>query len=249
MSYSWLLTNFLAAFLLLPLNLLLMGVAGMLLLRRRRRLGRWLIGLALGGLWLLSTPIIADLLLDSLKPTPIPLTGKEAEAIVILGGGRHRDSLEYGGDTLGRHSLERVRYGIWLAKRLRKPIMVTGGAPDGGTASEGGLMRDMIRDEYGMATQWVEQASRNTRENARFSAEILAKAGIRRIYLVTHAWHMKRAMPEFEAAGLYVVPAGTGYTLHQPLSLLHLLPAADALQRSNLALHEWVGIAWYKIRN
>jgi len=249
MSYSWLLTNFLAAFLLLPLNLLLMGAAGMFLLRRRRNLGRWLTGLALAGLWLLSTPIVADLLLDSLKPTPIPLTGKEAEAIVILGGGRNRDSLEYGGDTLGKNSLERVRYGVWLAKRLRKPIMVTGGAPDGGTGSEGNLMRNMIRDEYGMATQWVEQASRNTRENARFSAEILARDGIRRIYLVTHAWHMRRALPEFEAAGLRVVPAGTGYSLHQPLSPLHLLPAADALQRSNLALHEWIGIVWYKIRN
>ncbi len=249
MSYSWLLTNFAAAFLLLPLNLLLLGMVGLWLLRRRRRLGRLLIGTALGGLWLLSTPLIASALLDSLKPPPVALTGKEAEAIVILGGGRNRDSLEYGGDTLGRISLERVRYGVWLAKRLRKPIMVTGGAPDGGTASEGHLMRDMIRDEYGMATQWVEQASRNTRENARFSAEILAKAGIRRIYLVTHAWHMKRAMPEFEAAGLRVVPAGTGYTLSQPLTLLHLLPAADALQRSNLALHEWIGIVWYKIRN
>jgi uncharacterized SAM-binding protein YcdF (DUF218 family) len=249
MSISWLLTNFLAAFVLPPLNLLLLGVAGLWMLRRRRPLGTILIGISLAGLWLLSTPFISDALLDSLKPAPVALTSREADAIVIMGGGRNRDSLEYGGDTLNRFSLERVRYGAWLAKRLHKPILVTGGAPDGGTLSEGEILRTTLHDEYGVETKWVEPDSRDTRENARNSAKILHMSGIRRIYLVTHAWHLRRAIPEFEAAGLQVVPAGTGYFLPGDMSPLDFLPNGKALDQSRLAMHEWIGLLWYRIRN
>lgn len=247
MSISWLLTNFLAAFLLPPLGLLLPGIAGLWLLPRRRRLGKSLIGLSLAGLWLLSTPIVADALLDSLKPPPAALTGREADAIVILGGGRNSGSLEYGGDTVNRFSLERVRYGARLAKQLRKPVLVTGGAPEGGR-SEGDIMRALLRDEYGLDARWAEETARNTRENARNSAVILGKAGIRRVYLVTHAWHLKRALPEFEATGLTVVPAGTGYYLGGELSPLDFLPQAKSLEHSFLAMHEWIGLLWYRIR-
>lgn len=249
MSLSWFLTNFVAAFLLPPLNLLLAGVAGFWLLKRRRGLGRALIVVSLAGLWLLSTPIISNALLDSLKPDPVALNGREADAVVILGGGRVRDSLEYGGDTLGRFSVERVRYGARLAKRLRKPVMVVGGAPEGGNLSEGEILRAALRDEFGVDTRWVEPFSRNTRENARNAAEILKQAGIRRIYLVTHSWHLRRALPEFEATGLKVVPAGTGYSLAQAISPLDFLPRAQSLDQSYLAMHEWIGIVWYRIRS
>jgi uncharacterized SAM-binding protein YcdF (DUF218 family) len=249
MTNSWLLTNIIAAFLLPPLNLLLVGVAGFWLLRRRRKLGRSLIAISLAGLWLLSTPLISAVLLDSLKPAPAALTGQEADAIVILGGGSNRNSLEFGGDTLNRFSIERVRYGARLAKRLHKPVLVTGGAPEGGTLSEGEILSATLRDEYGVETKWVEPYSRNTRENARNSADILHKAGIQRVYLVTHAWHLRRAMPEFEAAGLKVVPAGTGYFMEADLSPLDFLPNGKALDKSYLAMHEWIGLLWYRIHN
>lgn len=249
MMNSWLLTNIFAAFLLPPLNLLLVGVAGLWLLRRGRKPGRSLIIISLAGLWLLSTPLISAVLLDSLKPTPVALTGKEADAIVILGGGSNRDSLEFGGDTLNRFSIERVRYGARLAKSLHKPILVTGGAPEGGSLSEGEIMSAALRDEYGVATKWVEPYSRNTRENACNSADILHKAGIQRIYLVTHAWHLKRAIPEFEAAGFKVMPAGTGYFMESDYSPLDFLPNGKALDKSYLAMHEWIGLLWYHISN
>jgi len=249
MSITWLITNFIATFLLPPLVFLLSGVAGLYLLGRRRRLGGKLLGASLAGLWLLSTPVVSNAFLDSLKPAPVALSGRQADAIVILGGGRNRDSIEYGGDTLGRYSIERVRYGAWLAKRLHKPILVTGGAPDGGSKSEAEIMAETLRDESGVSVRWVEQLSRNTRENARNSVELLQKAGIRRIYLVTHSWHLIRAMPEFQALGLQVIPAGTGYSLDQEISPLDFLPRADALEQSRLAMHEWLGILWYRIRS
>lgn len=248
MSYSWLLTNFIASFLLPPLSLLLLGGGGLLLLRRRRHLGKWLIGLALAGLFLLSMPVVGNFLLDTLKPPPAVLSGREAEAIVVLTGGKIRDSLDYGGDTAGRFTLERARYAARLARQWRKPLLATGGAPEGGRA-EAELLRTLLRDEFGVEVRWVEDASRNTRENARNSAEILGQAGIRRIYLVTHAWHLKRAVPEFVAAGFQVVPAGMGYSLASHLTPLDFLPHPRGLEASYLALHEWIGLLWYRIRD
>jgi uncharacterized SAM-binding protein YcdF (DUF218 family) len=248
MSTSWLLTNFIAAFLLPPISLLIVGLIGLVLLKRRRSLGQLLIALSLLSIWTLSTPLVAGFLLDSLKPPPLRLTGKEAQAIVILGGGRVTDSIEYGGDTLGRFTLERVRYGAWLAKRLHKPILVTGGAPEGGMP-EGVMMRASLEQEFAVKdVRWVETASINTRENARLSAHLLKNAGIDRIYLVTHAWHLARATPEFESVGLHVTPAGTGYSQPENSTLLNLMPSAKALHESWLAVHEWIGLLWYRIR-
>lgn len=249
MSPAWLATNFIAAFLLPPLNLLLLGGLGLWLLKRRRGLGKTLIGLSLGGLWVLSTPIVADALLDSLKPAPVALTGREADAIVILGGGRNQASLEFGGDTLNRFSLERARYGARLAKQLGKPVLVTGGAPDGGQLSEGEILAATLKDEFGVRVKWVEGRAQNTRDNARLSAQLLSQDGIRRIYLVTHAWHLKRAVPEFQAVGLEVVPAGTGHFHDRTDTPLDYLPSGKGLERSYFALHEWIGLAWYRIRN
>jgi len=248
MSTSWLITNFIAAFLLPPLSLLIVGLIGFWQLKRRRGLGRFLIASSLILLWLLSTPIIASYLLDSLKPPPVAFTGQEADAIVILGGGRIPDSIEYGGDTLGRFTLERVRYGAWLAKKLNKPILVTGGSPDGGIP-EGEMMRASLEQEFGIKTvRWVESTSNNTRENARFSAPLLQADGISRIYLVTTSWHLARALPEFEAVGLHVIPAGTGYS-HPGFNPLDWMPNGKALHESGLATHEWIGLLWYRIRN
>jgi len=249
MTFSWLLTNFFAAFLLPPLNLLMVGGAGLLLLRRRPRLGKGLLAASLAGLWILSTPIVAERFLDTLMPPPIPLTGREADAIVILGGGRVKNSVEYGGDTVGHFTQERVRYGAHLARKLGKPILVTGGAPGGEAISEAEIMRAVLRDEYRVPVRWVEDRSRNTRENARFSADILARDGVRRIYLVTHAWHLARAVPEFERTGLTVIPAGTGYKRYGAPELFDFIPSAPALLNSCLASHEWIGLLWYKLRD
>lgn len=115
---SWLVTNLVAALLLPPLNLLIPGIFGFYLLKRNRPWGKALLDFSLAGLWLLSTPLVAGAMLDALKPAYRALDGSEADAIVILGGGRHYDTLEYAGDTLGQLTLERVRYGAWLARRL-----------------------------------------------------------------------------------------------------------------------------------
>ncbi len=246
MHWNWMLSNLIAAFLLPPLNLLLVGAAGLWQLGRRPRLGRYLTGAALIGLWILCTPGVAKCLLSSLEVPYAPITGDEAEAIVVLGGGLYSEAVEYGSPTLNARTLERLRYGAWLHRKIHKPILVTGGAPEGGEP-EGPLMRAILEREFGVPVAWMEERSDNTRENARFSAEILRNAGIRRIYLVSHVWHLSRAIPEFEREGFTVVPAGIGYQPTGPAKLFDFFPGPSALVSSYYAFHEWIGLLWYRL--
>lgn len=248
---SWPVSNILASALLPPFSLILAIFAGLIACKKRPRLAMTLIFTSVAALYLLSTPWVGGLLQKSLEiSSPIDLTARpKADAIVVLGGGRRKDALEYGGDTLNSFSFDRLRYAARLYRATRLPVLVTGGKPDGGSIAEGRLMRDALAKELQTPVQWVETSALTTWDNARFSAPILKRAGVERIILVTHAWHLRRAVPLFEAQGLAVIPAGIQFAQIRIDSPLSLLPSAPALRDSYFALHEWIGILWYRIRN
>jgi uncharacterized SAM-binding protein YcdF (DUF218 family) len=248
MSSAWFLTNFIAAWLLPPLNLIALGFVGLLLFKRRRSLARVLGAGALIGLTALSMPAVGKRLLAWVELPHATIHPGQAEAIVILGGGVYYAAPEYAGDTLGHFTLERVRYGALLARQTGKPVLVTGGAPDGG-CPEGELMQEVLAREFKVPVRWVEKRSRTSRENAAFSAEMLQAAGIHRIWLVSHAWHLRRAVPEFERHGLQVIPAGTRFARTREDRPLDFVPSTKGLLDSTLAFHEGIGIIWYRIRN
>jgi uncharacterized SAM-binding protein YcdF (DUF218 family) len=110
-------------------------------------------------------------------------------------------------------------------------------------------MQHILQNEYGTSPQWVEDAALTTWDNARLSAKLLRSAGVRRIVLVTHAWHLRRAVPLFEAQGLSVTPAGIQFSSTRLDSILDVLPTPAGLRDSTFALHEWLGILWYKLRS
>jgi len=237
-----------SAFLLPPGNLLLLFLLGLGLLRRRPRLARGLLVLATVGLWLLSVPVVANRLLASLEEgPPARFEFSRAQAIVVVGAGRYRDAPEYGGDTASSLALERLRYAAWLARQSHLPVLVSGGSPEG-RAPEAGFMKQILEREFGVPVRWVEDASRNTWENAQLSRRLLAPQGIDTILLVTHAWHMPRARRAFEAVGFRVIPAGTRFHRTQSTMATDWLPDAQALLDSHFAFHEWLGLAWYRLR-
>ena len=247
---AWIAAHLVALALLPPLSLVLLLAAGLGFQRHRPRLARSLILLSTVALFGLSTPWVAGVLLKSLAISgPVnPATLKSADAIVVLGGGRRTADAEYGGDTLNSLSLERLRYGVFLHRASGLPILVTGGRPGGGTTSEGRIMQHVLQSEYGIRARWVEDAALTTWDNARLSATQLRQAKAQRIVLVSHAWHLRRAMPLFEAQGLRVIPAGIQFSSTRVDSILDLLPTPIGLRDSTFALHEWLGILWYKLR-
>lgn len=221
-----------------PACLLILGFIGLLLARRYRRLGTTLAALALAGLWLLATPVIADGLermaqhypaLDLSRPVA-------AQAIVILGGGGYRKyAPEYRGPAPENRLYDRLAYGAFVARRTGLPVLVTGNGMEAVT------MQVSLSRDFGVQTKWVDGAAKDTYDNARDSARILLGAGITRIALVTSDDHLWRAAHEFTAAGLSVVPAPADVWAPQELDTMRYVPTVTGLMRSYYAVYELVG--------
>src|SRR3546814_14485454 len=87
-------------------------------------------------------------------------------------------------------------------------------------------MQSTRERDFGVEVRWTESESTSTWTNARLSAAKLRAAGIRRFYLVTHAWHMPRAMLAFAGTGLEAVPAPTCFASRSELGWVDFLPSA-----------------------
>ncbi|MES2535791.1 MAG: YdcF family protein [Pseudomonadota bacterium] len=252
MSAGWLFNTIVSAFLLPPLNLIVPGLLGVMLRKRWPRFGTTLIVVSLLGLLVLCTAAGARLFVAPLEQRTTPLAsarGSGAQAIVVLGGGRLRNAPEYGGrDSPSLIALGRLRYAARLHRETGLPVLVAGGVPDGASESEASVMARVLREEFSIPVKWLEQASDNTAENARFSAQLLKQANVQRILLVTDALHMPRSQTIFRKYGLQVVPAPTAFASHNHLRPLDFLPSGDGLRLSHYAMHEWVGQFWYWLR-
>jgi uncharacterized SAM-binding protein YcdF (DUF218 family) len=232
----------LKAFVLPPTGPLLFSALGLGVMIRWPRTGRALALAGISSLLLLSIPAVAVLLQLCLDTSP-PLDLKRAEtaqAIVIFGGGTRRNAAEYDGDTLGRLTLERVRYGARVARLTGLPVLVSGGSVLGG-AIEAKLMRDSLEQEFGVAVKWTEDRSRDTHENAVRSAEILRAAGIRRVVLVAHTFDLPRATAELAAQGIESIRAPTGIPSRDFGAPLMFVPSLAGLTTSYYALYEMLG--------
>lgn len=233
----------LAAYLLPPFGLIPLALLGVLLARRWPRFGRSLALASLAAVVVLSFPWCGNALLASLEryPPVAPRDLAHAQAIVVLGGGLYPAAPEYGADTVSSASLVRARYAVQLQRRSGLPILASGGTVYGGTP-EARAIKALVQRELGGQVRWSEESSRDTAENAVFSAVQLKRDGVTRIALVSHAWHLPRAVELFERQGLTVYPAPTAFATNYPDGLARFLPSAAALANSGTAVHEWVGI-------
>lgn len=239
-----------------PAVIVLVGLLGFLLQIKWRFFGSLVMAVALAALWVLSLPLTGWQLLAGLergvRPLELATLSKTADiqAIVVLAGGRYTAAPEYGSaDTVSAETLVRLRYAAALHRHTGLPLLVSGGPVFGERPAEAVLMQQVLEREFQIKARWVEDRSRDTRENAVYSKKLLEAEGIRRVYLVTHAWHMPRAEWAFVHAGLLVTPAPTGFTTLDKAErgLLGYLPSARGLLRSQIALREHLALRWYKL--
>ena len=250
----------LAALLLPPMPWLLLILLGAWLLRRRTALG-WallLAGVALeyasfttaaadvAAQWLLAPPPAMRHPRHAVDPPP----AEGGTVIVVLGGGRTA-AAEYPEVSLSAISMERLRYGIWLARETGLPLAFSGGIgpASGDGPSEGSIARRIAAEEFRHPLQWVEERSRDTRENAELTVRLLRHAPLGRLVLVTHDLHMPRAIRHFLRArdaadlGFEIVPAPVGITeAREPWSIADFVPSPQGIARSRYAFREWLGL-------
>jgi uncharacterized SAM-binding protein YcdF (DUF218 family) len=224
------------------ISLLLLGVFAQ---GRFRSAGRYVAGLAAATLFALSTPFAADALMRSVQVADT--SDPQAQAIVILAAGISVSAPEHGGPNVDALTLERLRSGARAARRTSLPVLVSGGVLDDRAPAAAILMSNVLAGDYAIHARWIEAKSRTTAENALFSARILRAAGIKRVYLVTHAWHMARARLAFERQGIDVAAAGTDFRETPAIEVRDFLPSAKALSDSYYALHEIIGFALYSL--
>jgi uncharacterized SAM-binding protein YcdF (DUF218 family) len=235
-----------------PGGIIVLAALGLLAWRRRPRLGKALCGFALGLLYVLSTGAGSWLLvhpLESLEPA-LGAGPSPAAAIVVLTAGRIRNSPEYGRRPVPDFTaLERIAYAAYLYRSRQRPLLVTGGLLTDNPCEEPLAigMKRVLEEQFQIPVRWLEPASRNTAQNARFSAAMLKRAGISHIILVTDAVHMRRARLAFERQGIAVTPGPTFYQEPGHFDPLRLLPSMENLRRSHAALYEWLGLGWYAL--
>ncbi len=249
-----------AALLLPPVPFLLLGVLLLCFGRRRRAAG--LGALMLAGIWCTSTLALGDALARSLaQPLQVLAASDIARlkqqhragrpmAIVVLGGGAHTNSAEYGQPSLNARSLARLRYGMWLSRATGIAVAFTGGASylDANAPREADVAARIATEEFGLPLRWVENRARDTRENALFTVDLLRRAGVREVVLVTHDWHMRRSLrafgEAFGAAGMPVplTPAMTEQSRPENTTWRAYLPSGMGLTKVRDTLREWLAL-------
>ncbi len=248
--------NKIVGWVLSPLGMLFLGCLGGAMLcycggrtgkRLLNRLGRVLVVGSLVFFWILSCGLTTRLI-------GVPLEGDEAplvdtlelggcDAVVLLGGGMGAH------EACGRAEMFSAADRVWEAARQWKAhdngnlkLTLSGGGVELSTVP---LLKDLGVDEKALV---FFPEARNTEEEAR----MIAAAGLKRVHLVTSAWHMPRARMLFERAGLEVIPAPTDYEMHYcaelPLQCKDFFPSADALWRNSVAVKEWVARFFYWLK-
>ncbi|WP_439863976.1 YdcF family protein [Pseudomonas antarctica] len=241
--------------LLLPPGIFLLLLALAWWLRKSRpRVAGLCFAVGLGGMWLISLPVAVQWGAYALETEP-PLAREEwatlaqrADAIVVLGSGRERGDPAWGTDQPTGVGLERQRYAARLAKASGLPVLTSGGLHYGTPPSEAQLMAVSMLDDFGVTVRWKEERSRTTWENAQMSAEMLLPQGIKRVVVVTQAWHMPRAVWSFEQAGFTVVPAPVGFLgVDNGRPLGGWMPEFVSVWRSGQLINEAVGQVGYRL--
>lgn len=217
--------------------------------------GRLVLLLAIVLMYGLSTPVGVNWLATQLETvpalTPTQLQTSRADAIwVLLAGVRGHNPERGGREWLSALSLERIDYALTLHRKTGLPIAVSGGSPTGEFRPVADLAAEWLQRQAGVTPLIVDNVSRDTWENAHSTAELFAKNNVGRVLLVTHAYHMPRAVLSARAAGIDIVPAPFGFE-HTPSDLRtersyrDWLPQPGNLDRSYLILHEMAGLVWY----
>lgn len=230
-----------------PINLAVVALICVLLARYRSwRRGTLVATISMAALVLLAVPVTGQLLLFSLEQNlPLEPPATPPQAIVVLSAELDHVRDAKSDVVVGSLTLERERAAAALARRTGLPILVAGGEISSDDPPIGDVMAESMKADFGVPAKWVENRSRSTWQNAEFSAEILRPLGITSIYLVTHAWHEKRALLAFRHFGMR--PTASVVQL-DALQGGIWPPTVSAWMRSYYGLHEWVGLTWYWIR-
>jgi uncharacterized SAM-binding protein YcdF (DUF218 family) len=202
-------------------------------------------------LWALSIAPVSDALMGRLEAGVTIPQHAQGDVIILLGGGIQEKVADLTGrGAPGEDSMARLVTAARLYHRLHIPIIVSGGSVYTGRSPEAPVIRRFLVD-LGVSENHVllEPHSRDTRENAMYSQEIVRLHGFRHPLLVTSAYHMRRSVQAFQKVGMPVTPVPGHFLTGRGLTYIwaDFLPNARDLVHSASALREFFGLLIYKV--
>lgn len=242
----------------LCLELLLIGLA-LLWFTRRQKAGKILVSVGAGLLLFLSYSVFPNMALRSLewKYPPVadavagpggPPGAGVSSYIVVLGGGIRSDKALPVSSQIGSSTLYRVLEGVRLYRAKPGRKLILSGGRIFSRLSEAQVMgRAALLMGVNPHDIIEESTSRDTEDQARLLKPLL---GEKRFFLVTSAFHMPRAMSLFRKQGLQPVAAPTDQQVYQKTEWapMDFFPSSSALAKWELAGHEYLGLAWARLR-
>jgi len=240
---------------LMPTNFLIgIGLVGALLLATRfARLGRKLMIVSVALLAICGFSPLGYWLLYPLETRFPPWDARQGapDGIIVLGGSIDTDLSATHGGAVVRTTADRIIAAAALAHQYPNArILFTGGSANliSDDAREADYAAALF-ESLGIARArlMMERRSRNTQENAEFSRAMVAPKSGERWLLVTSAFHMPRSVGLFRKAGFNVEPYPVDWRLGEGGDLLTFSPMAnEGLARTEVALHEWLGLVAYR---
>lgn len=232
--------------------ILVLALVGIWALRRKNMA---VVVLAWGAgalIWMGSTSFVAGLAMRNLESGLSIPRQPEADVILMLGGGVFPDSEDFSGVGVpGPDTMARMVTAARLHRKLGIPILISGGKVFESSASIGQITKrflvDLAVDEKNIL---LEERSRDTYENARFSKQLCEQHGFSRPLMVTSGYHIKRAQLSFAAVDLAVTPYPCALRTGADPSYewFDFMPSSSAMRSVAQALHEWIGMVYYRIR-
>lgn len=246
-------SEFIQTIILPPGIILILGFSGLLVMARSQLVGKALIYFSFISLWSLSTPIFADKLIAQLQSQYPALDlntlphSTSSSAIIVLGGGSNAAEEYEMKHSVSDITLSRLRYAVYLVNKTHLPIIVSGGNNKNPLFTEANLMQNVLQNDYKISVNYIENKSINTLEESKYLIPLLIQHKIKTVYLVTNAWHMPRSMQAFKQNDIDIIPAPMGsISLKHDQFILNYLPSLNALSTSALAIHEFIGMLWYR---
>jgi uncharacterized SAM-binding protein YcdF (DUF218 family) len=219
--------------------------------KKQRNIAWALLGLTIL-LYGCATPLCSNPLVHLLENRYQPPKQIHGDIIVMLGGGATLDTpnLHSKGHLSGA-AANRLLTCIQLYHQLQVPIIISGGQVYKTTGVESEIAKSILLD-VGIPNDQIiiENKSLNTTQNATYTHVILDRLKYRQPILVTSAFHMPRAVTQFQKVGVRVIPYPTDYytNVKQDFTFTKLIPSSEGLSEFSLALKEYIGlmvIKWY----
>lgn len=222
-----------------------------LIMKGRSYAAGWL---ALGSvlmLWGLSTGACSSALIGSLEGDIGYPDKLSADAILLLGGGINSEAWDLSGTgSPSSPMMSRLVTAVRAQRMTGLPLVISGGSVFSNNRAEAPVVARIAADLGVPANKIViEQQSRDTFENARYTAEICKRLHYRKLLLVTSAYHLKRSLMLFRAMGLepLALPADVTSWKNMRLSWQDFLPTAAGLEGTSKALREYLGLFFYRL--